>query len=177
MSTYSIPWGVSSLGRAVILVSHASGFLRLCRRALHKLAWLTHIPLRQKYNIQRFYYYTINSWITQIHHKTTNMKQTSNRYKKTERCWVFPFLPSVIFKKGSWALVHLVQGYQNKLNGHLYCFGKTKTRVGRLVLLCYFLGSITRYNYRYRGLERGLPALTSWGSLSWAPYIPAGLTL
>ena len=45
------------MGRAVILVSHASGFLRLCRRALHKLAWLTPIPVMTKVYTKTFLLY------------------------------------------------------------------------------------------------------------------------
>ena len=58
--------------------------------------------------------------------------------KYIRKCWVYPFLPSEISKRGSWTLVHSVQGNQ-KIEWTPILFGKTETRVGRYNLAV-FLG-------------------------------------
>ena len=156
----------SSLGRAVIVVSHASGFLRLCRRALHKLARLDLIPVSTKY-LQRFYYYTINPLITQIQHKIANIKQTNHNSLRYEQLlnWIlhkygFPFLVSHFPNKIGPGLLSIRSRVIENNWMVIYLVSARLKPEGTVQSCCVILGFITQSKYFYMGLrEAYLPTL------------------
>ena len=114
------------MGRAVILVYHASGFLRLCMRAVHIVAWLTLIP-HYSYNRQQ----TFNP-----RDIIATTKEIEN--KKQNQGGVPLFAPK--YKRGPGLLSSQPRVTKKQLIGHyyFYMFYGTDTRGEGTVPLSYF---------------------------------------
>ena len=138
------------MGRAVNLVYHASGFLRQCRRALRKLAWLTHIPDTAQL-------YVILYMIHKLH---------------------IGFYPNFVLVFKIWVLdsCPIGPGLSKIIEWTIILSARLKPE-GTVQSCCVILGSITQSKYNFEALrEAYLPTLQVFFLLEPLP-IPAGFAL
>ena len=152
--------GVLALGRAVNLGYHASGFLRLCRRAVRKLARLTPIPAMTK-----------AFTIIPLSHEYHNSLNTLERIRLG-----YPLCLELNQYKGVLDSCPFGPGLSKSLNWHL-SFRQDWHQNGTAQSCCVILGFITQSKYLYEALrEAYLPKFQVFLLLE-PPFIPAGFAL